>query len=81
MKDYDYQLKFVVDHPADMDEIDALLGQLCEVEPSRVLLMPQGIDAMELSRRSPWLVEICKARGFAFCPRMHIMLYGNVRGR
>ncbi len=81
MDGFDYQLKFVVDQPADMDEIDALLGQIGEVEPSRVLLMPQGIDAVALSRRSPWVVEICKARGFAFCPRMHIMLYGDVRGR
>lgn len=81
MEGYDYQLKFVVDQPADMDEIDTLLGQLCKVEPSNVLLMPQGTKAVELSRRSAWLVEICKARGFVFCPRVHIMLYGDVRGR
>ena len=78
---FDYQLKFVVDQPADLDEIDALLGQLGDVESSKVLLMPQGINARELSNRSPWLVEICKARGFSFCPRVHIMLYGDVRGR
>jgi 7-carboxy-7-deazaguanine synthase len=34
----------------------------------------------ELDRRGPWLAEVCKAHGFRFCPRLHIELYGNVRG-
>ena len=76
----DYQLKFVVDQPGDLGEIDALLSQLGRVDSSNVLLMPQGITNEELASRSAWLAEICKERSFRFCPRLHIALYGNKRG-
>ena len=77
----DYQLKFVVGRPDDLNEIDAILDQLGPVDPSDVLLMPQGVTAEELSERGRWIAEICKDRGFRFCPRLHIALYGNVRGK
>ena len=76
----DYQLKFVVDVPDDMTEIDMLLDQLGPYEDSNVLLMPQGVTDEELRRRSGWIAEICRTRGFRFCPRLHISLYGHVRG-
>ena len=76
----DYQLKFVVDTPDDLTEIDAILAQIGAVEPSNVLLMPQGVTAEELRERSGWLVDICKQRAFRYCPRLQITLYGNVRG-
>lgn len=76
----DYQLKFVVDRPADLVEIDALLAQLGHVPPANVLLMPQGIDPQELHQRDRWVADLCRQRGFRFCPRLHIYLYGNVRG-
>ena len=76
-----YQLKFVVDTPEDLAEIDELLAQLDPVDPSNVLLMPQGVTAEELNERGRWITEICKDRGFRFCPRLQITLYGNVRGK
>lgn len=76
----DYQLKFVVDAPEDLREIDAILAQIGDYESSNVLLMPQGVTQEELTERSPWIVDICKQRGFRYCPRLQISLYGNVRG-
>jgi len=76
----DYQLKFVVDAPADIDEIDAVLARIGGFEPANVLLMPQGVTVEELNDRGPWIADLCKQRGFRFCPRLHIALYGNVRG-
>lgn len=75
-----YQLKFVVDTPADLAEIDALLAQLGQVDPGRVLLMPQGVTKAALDAKALWVVDICKARGFRYCPRLHIDLFGNQRG-
>ena len=46
----------------------------------RVILMPEGIDREVLRERSVWLAEICKAEGFRFSPRLHVDLYGNLRG-
>jgi 7-carboxy-7-deazaguanine synthase len=76
----DFQLKFVVDAPGDLPEIDALLERIGTVEPANVLLMPQGVTTAELASRSSWLSELCKSRGFRFCPRLHIALYGHTRG-
>lgn len=75
-----HQLKFVVDAPEDIREIDGLLDRLRGVRPDDVLLMPQGVTIGELNERSGWVAGVCRARGFRFCPRLHILLYGNVRG-
>ena len=76
----DFQLKFVVAAPGDLDEIQSLLGQLRHWHPPDVLLMPEGIDAEVLQSRGAWLANICKQSGFRYCPRLHIQLFGNKRG-
>ena len=76
----DFQLKFVVSREEDLSEIDALLRQLNGWDPADVLLMPEGTDAEALAERSSWVTEICQRRGFRYCPRLHILLYGNRRG-
>jgi len=80
MERYAYQLKFVIDSPADITEVLSLLEQLPHVDRSRVLLMPQGITPEEVRERGLWLVEACKEHGFRYCPRLHIDLFGNRRG-
>ncbi len=76
----DFQLKFVVRNEGDLSEIDQLLKQLQKWRPGDVQLMPEGIDAQTLRSRADWIGEICKARGFRYCPRLHVELYGNKRG-
>jgi 7-carboxy-7-deazaguanine synthase len=79
MQSYEHQLKFVVADPKDMDEIRSLLDQLA-ADRSKVILMPEGIEAEVLRERARWLAEICKREGFRFSPRLHVDLYGNMRG-
>ena len=79
MRNYTYQLKFVVSTPEDLVEIKALVGEL-RPQKSRVLLMPEGTDVDTLRARARWVAEICKAEGYRFCARLHIELYGNRRG-
>jgi len=79
MSHFEHQLKFVVAAAADLAEIESLVEML-KADPSRVLLMPEGVEPAVLSERSGWLVEECKQRGWRFCPRLHVMLYGNRRG-
>ena len=76
----DYQLKFVIDRAADVEEVRAIVDRLRGVEPTKVLLMPQGTSPEELARRGVWLADVCKQHGFRYCPRLHIELYGNRRG-
>ncbi|NIA06362.1 MAG: radical SAM protein [Actinobacteria bacterium] len=78
----DYQLKFVLAQPKDIEEVRDILNQLCPTVPSeRVFLMPQAVNRRQLARRSAWLVELCKQHGYRFCSRLQISLYGNQPGR
>jgi 7-carboxy-7-deazaguanine synthase len=79
MAEYPHQLKFVIAAPEDMEEVERLIGEV-DADRSRVVLMPEGIDVETLSERGRWLVEICKERGYRFSPRLHVMLWGNLRG-
>lgn len=76
----EFQLKFVVADAGDLSEVDALLGGLRGWTPADVLLMPEGTDAATLAARAGWIGEVCKSRGFRYCPRLHLELYGNTRG-
>jgi 7-carboxy-7-deazaguanine synthase len=75
----DYQLKFVISRPEDVDQASALIAQV-EAPASRVILMPEGITAETLDQRGVWIAEICKQFGFRFSPRLHVHLWGNRRG-
>ncbi|MCH2180718.1 MAG: 7-carboxy-7-deazaguanine synthase QueE [Mariniblastus sp.] len=77
---HDYQLKFVVSSPSDVDEIERYLEELSTVNRQQVLLMPEGVESSKLEDRAKWLVPICEERQFTYCPRMHIQWYGNRRG-
>ena len=79
---YPYQLKFVVNPESgdDLSEIESLLAKLDNVDPERVLVMPEGVVGEVLHRRARLLVEPCMARGWRLSPRMHIDLFGDKRG-
>ncbi len=77
---YEYQIKFVVDTPHDFSEISRWLEEFPQIPAERIWLMPQGITVEELDSREPWLKAWCDSNQFQYCPRMHILWYGNKRG-
>lgn len=72
--------KFVIEAPQDLDEVEEIVTQYL-VSRNRVLLSPQGTDAQTLRERSSWLVDECVNRGYRFSPRLHIMIWGDERGK
>jgi 7-carboxy-7-deazaguanine synthase len=80
MAEYPYQLKFVVTAPDDMTEIKRIVEEI-GADRSRVVLMPEGIDAKTIRERALWLVDLCKREHFRYSPRLHVDLWGNERGR
>lgn len=78
---YVCQWKFVVANTeADLREIEGVLAEVGGILPHTVLLMPEGTEAEGLRAKSLALVELCKARGYRFCDRLHVHLYGHRRG-
>jgi 7-carboxy-7-deazaguanine synthase len=77
----DYQFKFVVARPDDVDELEDMLAVLHrEIPRHKILLMPEAITLEKMRDRAAWLSELCKARGYRYAHRLHIELYGNKRG-
>lgn len=80
-----FQLKFVLTASdrdqgrRDLAEIESLLAQLRGWKPADILLMPEGV-AMPARDDEQWAVRECIARGWRYCPRLHIMLFGHTRG-
>jgi 7-carboxy-7-deazaguanine synthase len=81
IKNYPYQLKFVVETLDDLPEIQKVVASLGKIDPARVLLMPQARTRKELIARSPMVAELCRQTGFAFCNRLQILLYNGQRGK
>jgi 7-carboxy-7-deazaguanine synthase len=77
---YRYQLKYVIDHPEDVDDVDRHVEGVGGIAPDRVFLMPQGTDADELRQKTSWLKPAAEKRGYSVSPRLHIELFGNRRG-
>jgi 7-carboxy-7-deazaguanine synthase len=78
--EYGYQLKFVIDTRADLEDVQDWLAEFPHIRRERVLLMPQGIESAALAAIGQWLEPYCREQGFVFCPRKHIEWYGAVRG-
>ena len=79
MARYEYQLKFVIARPGDLDEVRSLVESL-GAERERVILMAEGTEVEQLRERGLWLAEICKQEGYRFSPRLHVDLWGARRG-
>lgn len=81
MDSYPYQLKFVIDTRADLDEVVRTLHQLGQVRPQDVFLMPQATDRQQYLEKSMWLADYCLQTGFSFGPRLQVMLWSGQRGK
>ena len=79
MNDYNVQLKFVVTERHDLKEIEEIVADL-QVQPWKVQLMPEGTTVEALQSHRTALIALCLEKGYRFCDRLHIHLFGNKRG-
>jgi 7-carboxy-7-deazaguanine synthase len=73
------QLKVVVGTPADLDEVERMVAEI-GAPAETVMLMPEGTSVAELDAVASWLVPACIARGWRYCDRLHIRLFGHTPG-
>ncbi|PKL46561.1 MAG: radical SAM protein [Planctomycetes bacterium HGW-Planctomycetes-1] len=79
IKNYNYQLKFVIEKAGDIKEVEKVLKELKNTDRSKILLMPQAANVSEYIKRSPLVAELCKSNGFTFSPRLQLV-FGETRG-
>lgn len=78
---YDYQIKFVVDSPDDLNEIAGTIQELKNVNPYKIMLMPQATEQAEYVGKLSMVAEIAKSTGFALSPRLQVLLWNNSKGK
>ncbi|MGF7140960.1 7-carboxy-7-deazaguanine synthase QueE [Roseimarinus sediminis] len=77
----DFQLKFVVQHPAELDEIEeSFLNRLTGWQPDDVVLMPLGSTADELTQTRMVALEASIERGWRYSPRLQITYFDGISG-
>ena len=79
-ENYDYQLKFVIDEPEDVAEVNEYLDRFSFLDREKVFLMPQGVTTETLREKEEWMTDLANRNGFQFSRRLHIELFGNKPG-
>ncbi len=79
VENYNYQLKFVVNHSSDLKEIQQTISQIQNVDLEKVMLMPQAATKVDYIKKSPTVAQLCKQTNLSFCQRLHILLWDNQR--
>lgn len=74
-------LKFVIDCPEDVEEVKRWLAEFPDVDPGIVWLMPQARTREQLAEKAEWLRDAARKQGFNYSSRLHIEMFGNLRGR
>lgn len=72
--------KFVVQNSNDILEIEEIVNE-AKIPNSLVWLIPLGISEQEISENMKNLAEIAIERGWNISPRLHIQLWGNMKGK
>ncbi len=72
--------KFVIERREDTKEVLRDFVLKFNLSPSKVYLMPESTNNMELNEKSPWLVEVCKQYGFNFSSRLHLSIWDQATG-
>jgi 7-carboxy-7-deazaguanine synthase len=80
METYNYQLKFVVDSVEDLPEVHQTIEKIGNVDTKKVLLMLQAATKDKYLLKLPMAAQMCEKAGFAFSPRLQVLLWNNARG-
>jgi 7-carboxy-7-deazaguanine synthase len=72
--------KFVVSELAELDEVQQLVDDL-DIDPARVWIMPEGRHGPIVLAGMRLLAEPVIERGWNLTTRLHVLLWGDERGR
>ncbi len=72
--------KFVVENESDILEINELVKKY-NIDKSKIILMPQAITKDDLISKESLIQDLCQKNSFRYTSRLHVLKWGNVRGR
>lgn len=72
--------KFVASSADDVDEIADMVAT-CGIPSEQVWVMPEGTDPTAVVERARQLADVVLERGWNMTTRLHVLLWGDERGR
>ncbi len=72
--------KFVIVEPEDLDEVEQIARRV-DIPPTSIWIMPEGTTAKAVATRTGVLANDVIARGWNLTTRLHVLAFGNKRGR
>jgi 7-carboxy-7-deazaguanine synthase len=72
--------KFVIIDVAELDEVEQI-ARTYDIRSSRIWIMPEGRDLATVLERGRELAPLAVSHGWNFTTRLHILLWGDARGR
>ncbi len=79
-RDYRYQLKYVIDHPEDVDDVDRHVAGSAELRRTASFSCRKGPTPTSCEKRRAGCDPAARTAGYSVSPRLHIELFGNRRG-
>lgn len=79
VKNYNYQLKFVISDESQIREALSLTSVI-GASLRNVYFMPEGLTREQLESKRQWLYERCLHLGVKYTDRLHILVYDNKKG-
>lgn len=73
-------LKFVVTEPRELEEVAAVRA-IAGLPPNRTWIMPEGTTPESVLRGLQLLSVPVAQAGYNLSPRLHVLLWGNTRGK
>jgi 7-carboxy-7-deazaguanine synthase len=78
IKNYDYQIKFVVrDKAEDFEEVKKILNQIGDYDLFKVLIMPLASSRNQLYKVQKNLARLCINNGFRYANRLQLQIWGR----
>lgn len=74
------EFKFVCKTLDDVDQVAALVDKH-QLDPRKVWIMPEGVDAATITVRLEGLADHAISHGFNLTTRLHVLAWGTKRGK
>lgn len=72
--------KFIIDTESDVSEINELVKKY-DIDKSKIIFMPQASTQDDLISKESLMKSICKKNQVMLSSRLHVLKWGNARGR
>ncbi len=76
LKNYDYQIKFVVRDEIDFLEIEEILSRIRSYDKMKILIMPLASSRKQLYNVQKNIVKLCVNKGYRYANRLQLQIWG-----